>query len=234
MKLVILVQSSNDPRYGPCAQTVAATWAAQQVGNVTTYLYFGRRDDMLAPPVDGAYRDDNLLVCDAPDVHFNQNGQWVEVRTQKFIRALEWVLANDDSADFIYRCNCTCYIDQAALYDFAIRQSATGLYSGPMCIHHDGTHLASGCDLLLSRDVAQYLVDHQDQLDPALIDDVAFGRLLAHDRQPPLEIANRGMTIYRTTPINDLKRLPGVFHYKFSTESMDALIHFHHLAFSEL
>lgn len=229
MKIAILIQSSNDPKYAACVDALRPTWPSVRVPGVETLFYYGRRDDRPRPPPGGQLRLGDELICDTPDVHYMSDGKLVEVRTPKFVMALEYLL-REREVDYIYRCNCTCYVDQEKLQRYLLDQPREHFYAGPIGRFDDRVTFVSGCDMMLSRDVAEQIVQEQERLDPALIDDVAFGKLITEHYLPPEAIhAHHPLLIYSTLEESERVELEGsaAFHYKFNAVSMDALDRFH-------
>lgn len=229
MKIAILIQSSNDPKYAACVEALRPTWPSERVEGVEVLFYYGRRDDMPRPPPGGQLRVEDVLLCDTPDVHYMADGKRVEVRTPKFVMALEYVL-RELEVDYIYRCNCTCYVDQEKLYRYMLNQPRELYYAGPYGRFDDRVTFVSGCDMMISRDIAERIVRDRDQLDPDLIDDVAFGKLITEHYLPPERIRlHHPMVIYSDTEESERLELDhgGAFHYKFNAVSMEALSRFH-------
>lgn len=230
MNIVILIQSSNDPKYAPCVEVLRRTWASINVPGIEVLFYFGVRDDMPHPPPDGQLLLGDTLICDTPDVHYMSAGKFVEVRTPKYVMAVDYVLREMD-VDYIYRCNCTCYVDQEKLHRYMLNRPKSGCYAGTHGCYENRIHFVSGCDMVVSRDIARKIVRDRAALDPDLIDDVAFGKLVTDRYIKPEEIHEPHPLLFYTEVVEEHQRIvqdhPGVFHYKFSATTMDALVRFH-------
>ncbi len=230
MNIAILIQSSHDPKYTPCVQALERTWASVRVPGVQVLFYFGLREDMPHPPPNNQLRLGNTLICDTPDLHYMSAGKVVEVRTPKFVMALEYVL-REMQADYIYRCNCTCYVDQQKLYRYMLDRPRENYYAGPRLRYKARIDFVSGCDMMISRDIAEKIVRDRSMVDPDLIDDVAFGKLVTESYIRPEEIHVPHRLLVYSEVATESQRVevdhPGAFHYKFSAATMDALERFH-------
>jgi hypothetical protein len=88
----------------------------------------------------------------------------------------------DEFPLFIWRTNLSSVLDFAGLQRYLETINLTGVYGGYIGLgslnNGSSTFFASGAGFLMSRDVAEYLVENKQFLRWDLIDDVAIGALL--------------------------------------------------------
>jgi hypothetical protein len=139
------------------------------------------------------------------------------------------VIGERSSPNFIWRTNLSSVLDFAGLERYLSTISSTkALYAGyigkilindhhsyieggGMGEHSSPTFFASGAGFLLSRDVAEYLVENKDFLRWDLIDDVAIGALL----EPKYGIVPLDRCWVQTTDENIPAQVSsGIFHFR--------------------
>jgi hypothetical protein len=100
----------------------------------------------------------------------------------KTVEAFSYFLSVDPSIEFVWRTNLSSVLDFAGLQRYLETISSTGVYGGYIGLgslnNGSSTFFASGAGFLMSRDVAEYLVENKQFLRWDLIDDVAIGALL--------------------------------------------------------
>jgi len=85
----------------------------------------------------------------------------------------------DEFPLFIWRTNLSSVLDFAGLQRYIGTINLSGVYGGYIGLNNgSSTFFASGAGFLMSRDVAEYLVENKQFLRWDLIDDVAIGALL--------------------------------------------------------
>ena len=123
---------------------------------------------------------------------------------------------NDEFPLFVWRTNLSSVLDFAGLEKYLSTISSTkALYSGYVGLgslnNGSSSFFASGAGFLLSRDVAEYLVENKDFLRWDLIDDVAIGALL----EPKYGIVPLDRCWVQTTDENIQDRVSsGIFHFR--------------------
>lgn len=123
---------------------------------------------------------------------------------------------NDEFPLFVWRTNLSSVLDFAGLEKYlSIISSTKALYAGYVGLgslnNGSSSFFASGAGFLLSRDVAEYLVENKDFLRWDLIDDVAIGALL----EPKYGIVPLDRCWVQTTDENIQYRVSsGIFHFR--------------------
>ena len=123
---------------------------------------------------------------------------------------------NDEFPLFVWRTNLSSVLDFAGLEKYLSTISSTkALYSGYVGLgslnNGSSSFFASGAGFLLSRDVAEYLIENKDFLRWDLIDDVAIGALL----EPKYGIVPLDRCWVQTTDENIQDRVSsGIFHFR--------------------
>lgn len=259
-RIAIVVLGCASPPYGAMLAAIRATWGAAWTPGVDVSYVFGRPDDEHA-------RRTLAHFCggDVPEI---AEGQLLRrgdvllagcadlIRTQedcllhKRLLAFEHLLA-DPELDLIYTVCATSYVDQAQLVEVASQLRATQLFYGPLGYSaRYGTPFISGSSMLLSRDLAQRLVDDATQIVErnrfGWRDDVAFGDWVAtrYARLPAELIQQRATTFrrdqlfvgadhqsvdYVMAPQHEHRLRPGAYHYHLHSRHPDAMRNLHHL-----
>lgn len=104
----------------------------------------------------------------------------------KTVAGLRQLLATQDF-DFVFRTNTSSYVNLSMLESFVQSLPTTGFYGGYLG-ERDGITFASGTCTLMSRDLAQHVVN-DPEWEYGIIDDLAMGRSMSRARVPvtPLE-----------------------------------------------
>jgi hypothetical protein len=84
----------------------------------------------------------------------------------------------DFDFDYIFRTNSSSYVDKKLLKEYLKDKPRNNFYSA-IIGNHNGISFGSGCGYFLSRDLVHFLIDHKNELDLTLIDDVSVGKLLS-------------------------------------------------------
>ena len=98
----------------------------------------------------------------------------------KTVEALSYFLSTDTTYTHVWRTNLSSVLDLVGLQQYvSISDKKMGFYGGYVGkAVNENIFFASGAGFLLSRDVADYLVENKASLRYDLIDDVAIGALL--------------------------------------------------------
>jgi hypothetical protein len=151
---------------GKALRTIGATGALKYYRNLTGSWTAKR-------PV---VQEGDRVVTGVPESYLNAN--------PKTIAGLRHVL-NTYDFDYIFRTNTSTYINLKLLEKFIETLPDRGYYGG-FEAEYGGVRFASGTGILLSRDVAQMIVE-DPEWEFELIDDVAIGRCMRRmgvDLQP--------------------------------------------------
>lgn len=120
--------------------------------------------------------DSNNIIVNSPERRDNL--------LYKTIKAMEYCLHSYPDYDYFFRPNCGSYVNTRLLHNFLTDKPTSQYYSAINGIHNN-IKFASGSCILMSRDVVQFLVDHQNELEyngNILMDDVAIGKLLLDNK----------------------------------------------------
>jgi len=162
MKLLIFVLSVKDNGlYSAYYNAQRATWDNLIVPDVQTMYYFGK----------GAAREhSNEIHTDAHEARYNVG--------MKFIKALEQIKELD--YDFMFRTNSCSYVDKQLLHDHLSTIKDDKYYSGIMgdC---NGYKYGSGCGFIMTKKLADILVEQKDKFRYDWVDDIAVGERLANN-----------------------------------------------------
>jgi hypothetical protein len=197
MKTLVLVLGCRAHPYPALIETIEATWAAEEVDDVSVVYYYGGGE---------LRRAGRHLHLPVPDDLPNVG--------RKTIAAFEHVLGDVDF-DVVFRTNCSSYVDLLNLRQHVLaRAPERGFYAGLIGMH-DGVTFASGSGYFLSRDLVELAVQERAAWDHSLVDDVALGAVLdRHGFRP------------EPAPRQDFGSVEGVsevdtsqFHFRCRTDS---------------
>lgn len=131
----------------------------------------------------------------------------------KTVEALSYFLSTDSTYTHVWRTNLSSVLDFVGLQQYvSISDKKMGFYGGYVGkAVNENIFFASGAGFLLSRDVADYLVENKASLKYDLIDDVAIGALL----EPKFGIVPIDRCWVQTGE-EDIEALldQGVFHFR--------------------
>jgi hypothetical protein len=163
MKILIMVLSHNDNGiYNQLVETIRATWDSDIVKDVQTLYYYSNNSlDSIK-----MYGDCLFIPCE----------DGIHNLGYKVLKSFEYVLENIDF-DYIYKMNCSSYLNKSMLRDIVESNQREILYGGFLGRHND-INFASGAGTLLSKYLVKYIVDNQETWDHSLVEDVAIGKLL--------------------------------------------------------
>lgn len=165
MKILIMVLSHNDNGiYNRLVETIRATWNNDIVKDVQTLYYYNNNS------LDSIKMDGDSLFIPCEDGISNLG--------YKVLKSFEYILEKIDF-DYIYKMNCSSYLNKSMLRDIVLENQRDNLYGGFLGKHND-IDFASGAGTLLSKDLVKYIVDNQENWDHSLVEDVAIGKLLSN------------------------------------------------------
>ncbi len=226
MRVLVLVLSCRRAPYPEMIDAVRATWAADAHPGIEIAFYYGRSPDLPDPGDDRWFAQGDTIVCGCEDADPTQIGR-------KTVIAFEAAL-NTRRFDYLYRVNCSSYVDQAKLVAWLRGRPRRGYYAGPTgrypntaeseARHGDRPPIrfASGSGFLLSRDLVETVV-HEKQRYKAyeqqgLADDVALGKLLTEDHGLSIDEPHPFVNYRFGASAEHVRREPeGAFHYSFSS-----------------
>lgn len=159
-KVLILVVSCEAPPYGKMIETSLSTWDSIQIEGVETVFYCGQSTKEDTEKVIYLPVKDSLMSMG-----------------EKTIQAFEWALKNK-SFDYIARVNSSCYVNKKKLIKHVQGKPDTGLYCGVQAESYGIPYLWGGCQYIISKDIAQLVVDNCKQWDHTKIEDVSIAKLL--------------------------------------------------------
>ncbi len=145
--------------YDNLNKTIRETWYKDQVDGVETVFYYGSsKSEMIG---------DELFI---------KSEEGIENLGHKVISSLEYVLDNIDF-DYIFKMNCSSYLNKKMLKDILIDKPRSNFYSGFMGTH-DGIRFVSGSGTILSKDLVKIIVDSKYDWNHSYIEDVSIGKLM--------------------------------------------------------
>ena len=145
--------------YDEFNKTIRETWYKDQVDGVETIFYYSSsKSEMIG---------DELFI---------QSEEGIENLGHKVISSLEYVLDNIEF-DYIFKMNCSSYLNKKMLKDILINKPRTNFYSGFMGIHY-GIRFVSGSGTILSKDLVKLIVDSKYNWNHSYIEDVSIGKIM--------------------------------------------------------
>lgn len=157
MKVLITILSCQNEPYPRLQETIKNTYASHHVDGVEIVYYYG------LPRQSNTY---NELYLPIPEKHENIG--------YKTAYAFEYFLKKE--FDYLFRVNCSCYVDQERLVEWLQDKPKEWFYAGVEADY--GIHFMHGSGYILSRDLVELVVKNMNQWDHNHADDVALGKLL--------------------------------------------------------
>lgn len=172
----IMLASSNSEdskSYADMVKACKETWISCKHPDVEVWATYG---------VDEPTEEADLLTVneEAGDLIVNTLEHRANL-LHKTLVGIEWALRRYPEAEYIFRPNCGSYINTHLLYDHLMLQQKSDYYSAIFGIDYNKIPFCSGSCILLSRDIAQLLVDNIDQINLdgwIMMDDVSIGKFL--------------------------------------------------------
>ena len=157
MKIIILVQGCEDYPYKAIQDAQMNTWDNVQVDNVDTYFYMGNdkhedETELIVQTIVSPFKEKSVSKHKKIFVPCSESYNMMHWR---YKLALDYIWNED--WDFIFRTNTSSYVDKQKLFDFANTMMTEKCYCGI-----DGGGFASGCGVLISRDVAKIFKEQFD------------------------------------------------------------------------
>lgn len=158
-KLLILVLSADFPPYQKMMETQMNTWDTLTVDNTETVYYCG----MSNKP-----NTDKVIYLPVEESLYTMG--------DKFLKALEWVLKNKEF-DYIARPHSCIYVNKKNLSEYVQTLPDENVFAG---LKVDATPVWNwgGCGFILSKDVAQKIVDNKKEWNHSVMEDMALSYLI--------------------------------------------------------
>jgi hypothetical protein len=189
MKILISVLSLNREPYIGLEKTIRETWASERHKDVEVIYYYGDSNEIKLT--------DDRLFLDTPEGLMNIG--------YKTLKMYEYILENYEF-DYLFRTNSSSYVNIEKLKEFIRDKPNEKFYSGTEG-KYNGVPFASGSGYFLSKDNVEFVLEHRNEWDHTLIDDVSLGKLLT----------NRGIKIMggkRLDIVNTLHIDLNHYHYR--------------------
>lgn len=145
--------------YDELNKTIRDTWNKDKVDGVETIFY---------------YSSSKLEII--KDELFVKSDEGIDNLGYKVISSLEYILENIEF-DYIFKMNCSSYLNKDLLKNILIDKPRTKFYSG-LIGNHDGIRFASGSGTVISRDLVRLIVENKHKWNHHYIEDVSIGKLM--------------------------------------------------------
>lgn len=193
MKILIMVLSHKDGGiYDGLVDVIKNTWDNDMVDGFETIYYYS--DNNL----------DSVKIIDKDIFIPCEDG--IDNLGYKVLSTFEFVL-NNFEFDYIFKMNCSSYLNKNLLRDLVIDKPRNKFYAGVVGSHGD-INFVSGSGTLLSRDLVELILDNKDKWDHSLIEDVSIGKILTSNNVIPY-------SMNRIDIINglDIKKINTICHH---------------------
>jgi len=220
MKIIILVLGCEDYPYKAIQDGQMNTWDSVQVDNVDTYFYMGNdkhegETELVVQTIVSPFKEKSVTKHKKLFVPCSEDYNMMHWR---YKLALDYIWNED--WDFIFRTNTSSYVDKQKLFDFANTMMTEKCYCGV-----DGGGYASGCGVLISRDVAKIFKDQFDS-HPTDSDDCLMG---TYATKNGIEVTKGAVRFdyYFNVFFNGNERdnhctnIPNIYHYRCKSDTID-------------
>ena len=149
----------------------ALRWMNRYIANVQRTI-----DNLVLKPLSSympTYERSDLLKLEQNSVQINFIDSYLTMRW-KDLGTLQYFLSETIS-DFLFMTTTSSYIRPNKLLEIVNAFDEKVDYAG--AIHYEGANFAAGNNRLISRELAQALIDNRREWDPGTIEDVALGNL---------------------------------------------------------
>ena len=152
MKLIILVLSYDDDEiYSKFHKSQMETWDSINIGNVSTYYYFGNHE---CDEICG----NKILTSISESV---ENCGYKLLNSLELIKNLEY--------DFIFRTNSSSYVDKSILYDKLSKINDLNYYAG-INGYFRNVSFASGSGFVMTKNLVNLILENKSNFDHGFID----------------------------------------------------------------
>lgn len=143
MKVIILVQSSDNPEYVKLKEAQQLTWDSITHSNIDTIYYKrnGKSEEIIGN------------IINTPE-----NEEWITMY-KSFVKALRLLLKQD--WDYVFKTDNSAYVDKDVLYNLLLTKPKDNYFGGmtfPYSLPDADKHVW-GEGFAISRDIAKYIVD---------------------------------------------------------------------------
>lgn len=156
--LILCIGCSLDP-WQKMHETSINTWDSISVDGVDTIFYFGN-------PI--RENTDKEIYFNIEESYFTMG--------EKMIQAFEYSLKNK-SFDYIARVNSSCYVDKNKLIEYVQTLPDTNCFAG-VEVESDPKWMWGGGQFILSKDVAESVVNHKNSWDHTVMEDVGLSYMI--------------------------------------------------------
>ncbi len=206
MKILILVQGCDDEPFKRLNHVQRLTWDKEEHPNVTTLFYLS--DSKLPKDSVALHAKSKSLYVDGSEAYNMMH--WRMKRTLDAVWDQDW--------DFIFRTNSSSYINKNLLYEWALTQPLEKTYCGI-----DGGGFASGCGVLISRDLIDIIRKNIDEY-PTDSEDCCMGSILSKRGYGVTKGAER-FDVYFNAKHNikhfSISGFPITYHYRCKSDTPD-------------
>lgn len=171
--LVLVICAKDNDFYRDLESTIKNTW-----GNIKDdrwEVFYLHADSKIEKP----FLDGNNF--------YSKSHEKLEAIGRKMIQAFEFFNEKYEF-DYIFRTNLSSYVDLPKLAEILEQHEFT--YDGVVGKHR-GIQFASGAGYVISRDMVNFVINHKDQWNHSLIDDLALGKLMNQNNVFPKGILTR-------------------------------------------
>lgn len=167
MKIIILVLSYEDGGgYSYMDDCIKNTWGKYNKDDVEIYYNYAKTLDNTE-----YYIEENNIYCNGYE-SYNNIGY-------KTLKAFKWLVKKD--FDYMLRTNTSSFIHINNLKKYLIDKPKNNFYSGsPIPYHTNNLNIdfATGSGYILSKDLVEYIVNHEDKWEHKYPDDVSLGKIM--------------------------------------------------------
>lgn len=265
-RTAVVVQGCRLPEFELSLRAIRETWAATRHPDVDVFFAYGNGcDDHVLTPLETStggplplvpdgevIMDGDLLLLGSTDLIAHQTDSLLRKR----LLSLRHLLEADSHDAFLLLC-ASSYLDLPVLADHVANLDLEMRFQGPAFVGESGRAVVSGSAMLLSRDLAQRLVDDGPEMLSASMyryaDDVSISDWVAEHisdtdpktiaerllegtpptsdntfQQPPMHMLN-----YVETDLDSHVKVENAYHYHFATDRPSTMRRFHQLEFAK-
>jgi len=205
MNIIILIIANNEPRY---YQDMQNTWKKYMNLHTNIKSFFIKGDPHL---------EQDVILNESENTIYVKSGEnYIPGILEKTIKSMEFIQTHYEY-DYIFRTNLSSFIDLYKFYEFVHLESTQSIHYGGIILTPADIKFGyiSGAGILFSQITTEYILNHQQELDYSIIDDVAIGKLLI----PKFQIDFINRIELESVPdciIKPIKESP-VFHFRCKT-----------------
>lgn len=220
-KIAVIVLACDVGGYDKMVSACKDTWGKiKDVDGVDVYYIYGHRDGY----------DKKETYCINDDIYSDTPEELNHNIFNKTVNAFEYLLKNKDY-DYFFRCTAGSYINLELLKKSVCDIQEDNVYRA-VCGYANNIQFGSGSGFLLSKNLAENIVENKNNINHVIMDDVTIGDYLINKLQIPLMDQKR----IDCSNNNELvqKFDPEAFHYYFRHTINPDLIYKTHELFNKL